>query len=133
MALGNLLDYGIGDVFVKAGNQVTVVVGVDSATVDLFGGVGHGKGQAPLQQTAKQQIKVGAVGLDVVQQLVKHTLVVFPGRVVDVGHVGVIQFENAEANIQIISGQRILGLDFFSSAAYALFADFTNCITWLSL
>ena len=42
LALGDLLDYGVGDVLVKAGDQVAVVVGVDGAALNFFGCVGHG-------------------------------------------------------------------------------------------
>lgn len=124
LALGDLLDYGVGDVLVKAGNQVTVVVGVGSAALDFFGDVWHGQGQAPLQQAAEQQIQVSAVGLDVALQLGQHILTVLPGGVVDVGHVGVVQLEHTETAVKGLV--RIVGSDFPGGAADALFANFTD-------
>ena len=54
LTFGDLLDNGIRDVLVKSGNQVAVVVDVDSAALDLLGCVEHG--QAPLPQGAEQQV-----------------------------------------------------------------------------
>lgn len=54
LAPGDLFDNSVRNVLVKAGDQVAVVIGVDGAALDLLGGVGHGQGQAPLQQTAEQ-------------------------------------------------------------------------------
>ena len=122
LALGDLLDYGVGDVLVKAGNQVTVVVGVGSAALDFFGDVWHGQGQAPLQQTAKQQVQVGAVGLDVAFQQGEHILTVLPGGVVHICHVSVGQLEDAETTVKGLAG--VVGGDFLGGTADALFSDF---------
>ena len=124
LALGDLLDNAIGDILIKAGNQISVVVGVDGAALDLLGGVGHGQGQAPLQQTAKQQVQVGAVGLDVAHQLVEHTLVVLPGGIVHVSHVSVVQLEHPETAVKGLSG--VICSDFLGSAADALFANLAD-------
>ena len=118
LALGDLLDYGVGDVLVKAGDKVAVVVGVDGAALDLFGGVGHGQGQAPLQQTAKQQVQVGAVGLDVALQLGQQVLGVLPGGVENIGHVGVGQLEHTESAVKGLAG--VVRSDFLGCAADAL-------------
>ena len=96
---------------------------MDGAALNLFGTVGHGKRQPPLQQTAEQQIQVGAVGLDITLQQGKHILTVLPGGVIHVGHVGIVQLEHTEATIKGLAG--VFGGDFLCGTADALFADLT--------
>ena len=122
LTLGDLLDHPIGDILIKAGDQVAVVVGVDGASLDFLGGIRHGQGQAPLQQAAEQQVQVSSVGLDVAHHLIKHTLVVFPGRVVHIGHVGVVQLEDTEAAVKGFAG--VVGGDFLGGPADTLFTNF---------
>lgn len=126
LAHGNLLDHIFGDIRIKAGDQVAVVVGVDSAAVDLLGLVGQGQRQTPVNQAAKQQVEVGAVFLDVGFQPGKHSLIVVVRRIVDVLHVGIVQLEDAETDVEVLRGHGAFRLDLIPSAADALFADFTN-------
>ena len=95
----DLLDHAFGDIRVKTGDQVAVIVDVDGAAVDLLGLVGQGQRQPPVNQAAEQQVEVGAVILDVGFQTGKHILIVIIRRIVDVLHVGVVQLENTETDI----------------------------------
>ena len=70
-----------------------------SAAAQLLGLVGQGQRQAPVDQAAEQQVEVGAVILDVGLQPREHPLIVVIRRIVDVLHVGIVQLEDAEADI----------------------------------
>ena len=126
LALGNLLDHAFGNVCVKTGDQVAVIVGMDGAAVDLLGVVRQGQRQTPVNQTAEQQVKVGAVILDVGFQTREHPLIVVVRRIVDVFHVGIVQPENSETDVEVLRGHGAFGLDLFTRTADALFADFAN-------
>ena len=89
--LCDLLDHTFGNIRVKTGDQVAVVVGVDGASIDLLGLIRQGQRQPPVDQAAEQQVQVGAVLLDVGFQTGKHSLIVVIRRVVDVLHVGIVQ------------------------------------------
>ena len=110
LALGDFLDNIFRHIAVKAGNQgigniqrsITGRVGVDGTVADFLRPIRHGQRQSPIQQTAKQQIKVGAILLDVAFQIFKVGLGVFLGRIIDVLHIGIVQLENTEANVQTI-------------------------------
>ena len=99
---------------------------MDGAAVDLLRLVRQGQGQTPVNQTAEQQVKVGAVIFDIGFQSGKHSLIVVIGRVVDVLHVGVVQLEDTETNVEVLCGHGVFGLDLVSGAANALFADFAD-------
>lgn len=103
LALCDLFDHTFGNVRVKTGDQVAVVVGVDGAAVDFLRLVGQGQRQAPVDQAAKQQVEVGAVILDVGFQTREHPLIVVVRRIVDVFHVGIVQLENAETGVEILN------------------------------
>ena len=98
--LGDLLDHTFGDIGIKAGNQIAVVVGVDGAAAQLLGLVRQGQRQPPIDQAAEQQVEVGAVILDVGFQLMEKVLIVITGRVINVLHVGGIQLEHAETDVE---------------------------------
>ena len=55
-------------------------------------------------------------------------MVIVVRRVVDILHVAVVQLEDAEADVQVLRGQRVLFLDFLPSAADALLADFADVL-----
>ena len=97
--LCDLLDHAFGNARVKASDEVAVVVGVDGAAVDFLGFVRQGQRQTPIDQAAEQQVEVGAVILDVGFQCRDHPLIVVIRRIVDVLHIGIVQLENAEADI----------------------------------
>ena len=99
---------------------------MDGAAVDLLGRIRQGQRQTPVDQAAKQQVKVGAVLLDIGFQSGKHSLIVVIRRVVDVLHVGIVQLEDAKTNVEVLRGHGAFGLDLVPSAAYALFADFAD-------
>lgn len=73
---------------------------MDGAAVDLLGLVRQGQRQPPFDQAAEQQVEVGAVILDVGFQLMEKVLIVITGRVINVLHVGGIQLENAETDVE---------------------------------
>ena len=98
-ALCDLLDHAFGNIRVKTGDQVAVVVGVDGAAIDFLGFVRQGQRQTPVDQAAEQQVEVGAVILDVGFQPREHPLIVIIRRIVDVLHIGIVQLEDAEADI----------------------------------
>lgn len=101
-ALCDLFDHAFGNIRVKTGDQVAVVVGMDSAAAQLLGLVGQGQRQPPVDQAAEQQVEVGAVILDVGFQTSEHPLIVVVRRIVDVLHIGIVQFENAEADVEVL-------------------------------
>lgn len=90
LALCDLLDHTFGNVHVKTGDQVAVVVGVDGAAAQLLGLVRQGQRQPPVDQAAEQQVEIGAVILDVGFQPREHPLIVVIRRIVDILHVGII-------------------------------------------
>ena len=73
---------------------------MDGAAAQLLGLVGQGQRQPPFDQAAEQQVEVGAVILDVGFHPRKHSLIVVTGRVINVLHVGGIQLENAETDVE---------------------------------
>ena len=99
---------------------------MDGAAVDLLGRIRQGQRQTPVNQAAEQQVKVGAIILDVGFQSGKHSLIVVIGRIVDVLHVGIVQFEDAEANVEVLRGHGAFGFNLVSGTANALFADFAD-------
>ena len=109
IAAGNGLNYACGDVFIEAGNQgvadikvmVARRIGMDGAAVDRLAMIGQRQRQAPIEQAAKQQVEVCAVGLDVGFHVVQAELVILVGAVENVGHVGVSELEDTEAGIEI--------------------------------
>ena len=123
LALCDLFDHTFGDILVKAGDQVAIVVGVDGAAAQLLGLVRQGQGQPPVNQATKQQVEVGTVILDVGFQTSEHPLIVVIRRIVDVFHVGVVQLENAETDVEVLRGHGAFRLDLIPSAADALLAD----------
>ena len=126
LALGDGFNDGFGDVFIKTGDQVAVVVGVDGAAVNVLGRVGHGERKSPFYQTAEQQVEVGAVALDIGLHHGEHILCVFARAEIDVVHVAVGKFQHTETGIQILCGQRAFVLDFLTGATDTLFADFAD-------
>lgn len=90
LALGDGLDHTFGNIRVKAGDQVAAVIGVDGAAVNLLRPIRQGQRQAPVDQAAEQQVKVGSVVLDVGFQPRDHILTVIVRRIVNVLHVGVV-------------------------------------------
>ena len=99
---------------------------MDGAAAQLLGLVGQGQRQPPVDQAAEQQVKVGAVILDVGFQSGEHPLIVVIRRIVDVLHVGIVQFKNAEADIEVLRSHGAFGLNLVSGTADALFADFAD-------
>lgn len=107
---------------------------MDGAAVDLLGLVGQGQRQPPFDQAAEQQVEIGAVILDVGFQLMEKVLIVITGRVINVLHVGGIQLENAETDVEfgvwrVKSGVVICQLlfqNFFSCSSDSLFSDFAD-------
>lgn len=53
LALCDLFDHTFGNVRVKTGDQIAVIVGVDGAAVDLLGLVRQGQRQPPVDQAAE--------------------------------------------------------------------------------
>ena len=121
LALCDLFDHTFGNVRVKTGDQIAVVVGVDGAAAQLLGLVRQGQRQPPVNQAAEQQVEVGTVILDVGFQRREHPLIVIIRRIVDVLHVGIVQLENAEADIEVLRGHGAFGFDLIPGAADALF------------
>ena len=123
-----------GYISVKTGDQVAVVVGVDGAAAQLLGLVRQGQRQPPFNQAAEQQVEVGAVILDVGFHLSEKVLIVVTGRVINVLHVGGIQLEHAETDVEfgvwrVKSGVVICQLlfqNFFSCSSDSLFSDFAD-------
>ena len=99
---------------------------MDGAAVDFLGFVRQGQRQPPVDQAAEQQVEVGTVILDVGFQPREHPLIVVVRRIVDVFHVGIVQLENAETDVEVLRGHGTFGLDLVSGAADALLADFTD-------
>lgn len=126
LALGDGLDHAFGNIRVKAGDQVAAVIGMDGAAVHLLRPIRQGQRQAPVDQAAEQQVKVGSVVLDVGFQPRDHILTVIIRRIVNILHVGVVQLEDAETDVEVLRGHGAFRLDLIPSAADALFADFTN-------
>ena len=120
LALCDLFDHAFGNVRVKTGDEVTVIVGVDGAAAQLLGLVRQGQRQPPVDQAAEQQVEVGAVILDVGFQPREHPLIVIIRRIVDVLHVGIVQLEDAETNVEVLRGHGTFRLDLIPSAADAL-------------
>lgn len=100
LALRDFLDDAFGDVCIETRDQIAVVVGVDGATVNLFGFVRQGQRQPPVKHTPEQQVEVGAVFLDVRFRLREQILRVVARRVVDVLHVRVCDLQDAEADVR---------------------------------
>ena len=92
----------------------------------MLGLVRQGQRQTPVNQAAEQQVKVGAIILDVGFQSGKHSLIVVIGRIVDVLHVGIVQLEDAKTNVEVLRGHGAFGFDFLTGAADALLANFTD-------
>lgn len=126
LALCDLLDHTFGNVRVKTGDQVAVIVGMDGAAVDLLGLVRQGQRQTPVNQAAEQQVEVGAVILDVGFQTCEHPLIVVIRRIVDILHVGIIQLEDAETDVEVLRSHGAFRLDLIPGAANTLLADFTD-------
>ena len=63
LSTGDGFHHAVRNIFIKAGDQVAVVIGVYSAAIDLFRCIRERERQSPLQQTAEEQIKVRAVSL----------------------------------------------------------------------
>ena len=101
---------------------------MDGAAVHLLRPIRQGQRQAPVDQAAEQQVKVGSVVLDVGFQPRDHILTVIVRRIVNVLHVGVVQLEDAEADVEVLRGRGAFGFDFLACAADALFADFTDVL-----
>ena len=100
LAASDGFDNGCGDLLVKAGDEVTVVVGVDGAAVDGLAAVGHREGQAPLQQAAEQQVESGAIWLDVGFHHREHILGIVVRGEIDIPHIGIVQLKDTEAGVQ---------------------------------
>ena len=105
---------------------------MDGAAVDLLGPIWHRQRQAPIQQATEQQVEVGAVFFDVGDHIHEATLVIIVRRIINILHVTVIQLKNAEANVEVLGGQRVFFLDFLTGAADALFADFADVLANLT-
>ena len=100
LAASDGFDNGGGDLLVKAGDEVTVVVGVDGAAIDGLAAVGHREGQAPLQQAAEQQVESGAIWLDVGFHHREHILGIVVRGEIDIPHIGIVQLKDTEAGVQ---------------------------------
>ena len=109
---------------VKASHQGAVVHVMDRAAVHGGCDVGQVDRHAAVQQAGVQQVKVGAVGLDVADGFAQHGLGEFLGFIVDIPHIGGINAEHAETDVEV--GIGMLGFDFVARAADALFADFAD-------
>ena len=117
LALGDFLDHAFRNIRAKAGGQVAVVVGVDSAAVDFLGLVRQGKRQTLVNQAAEQQAEVGAVILDVGFKACERSLIVVIRYIVDVLQVGISQLENAETDAGVLLGHGAFGLDLIPGIA----------------
>ena len=84
---------------------------MDGAAAQLLGLVGQGQRQPPVDQATEQQVEVGAVIFDIGFQRRDHPLIVVVRRIVNVLHVGIVQFEDAETGIECI--RHILIVDAF--------------------
>lgn len=89
----------------------------------LLGTVRHGKRQTPVKQTAEQQVKVGAVGLDIALKAEKHLLICFSRGVINVLHIRVIEFQQTETVVNI---RARFGFYLCACPADSLFANLTN-------
>ena len=98
-----LLDNAFGDIFVKAGDEIAVVICMHGAARYLFRRVRHGERQAPIKQSAEQEVEVGAVVLDVGDHIEQVALLIFVRGIIDVFHIAAIEFEHAEADVDTIS------------------------------
>ena len=101
---------------------------MDGAAVDLLGRIRQGQRQTPVDQAAEQQVEIGAVILDVGFQTGKHILIVIIRRIVDILHVGVVQLENAETDVEVLRGHGAFRLDLIPTTADALLANFADVL-----
>ena len=115
-----------GDAGVEAGQQEAVGDVEHLLAADDRLGDGAGQLHAQVEHYLEQQVFRCAVGLDVVrsdgQQILRHG----GGVIVHVLHVGGIQTEDAETDVQTLSSQTSLVLDLAPGATDALFADFAD-------
>ena len=101
---------------------------------------------APIDEAAEEEVHVGAAVLDVADLFDEVLLGDFAGGVIDVLHVGVVDFQDAEADVQrfcgcglvacaieqvrFVGGRFFFGLlfceDFVACAADAFLADFAD-------
>ena len=141
-----MADGDFGDVVCEAGDEVAVVNVIDLEVFDGFVLDGERERDAPIDEAAEEEVHVGAAVLDVADLLDEVLLGDFAGGVIDVLHVGVVDFQDAEADVQrfcgcglvacaieqvrFVSGRFFFGLlfceDFIACTADAFLADFAN-------
>ena len=96
-----MADGGFGDVVCEAGDEVAVVDVIDFEVFDGFGFDGERERDAPIDEAAEEDVHVGAVVLDVADLFDEVLLGDFAGGVIDVLHVGVVNFQDAEAAVRV--------------------------------
>ena len=97
----DLADGGFGDVVCEAGDEVAVVDVIDFEVFDGFGFDGERERDAPIDEAAEEEVHVGATVLDVADLLDEVLLGDFAGGVIDVLHVGVVNFQDAETAVRV--------------------------------
>ena len=122
--LGDGFDHIIGHILIETGDQE-----VSCHFENLFAGNNSFfdlavKSNAEFQHHLEQQIFRGTVRLDVADQTQQIILRSFVGGVIYIFHIGAVQFQHSETDIQIGSSQSSLFYNFFTGTADAFFANF---------
>ena len=96
---------------------------MDGVAIDSLGFVRQGQRKPPVDQAAEQQVEISAVIFDVGFQPHKHPLIIVIRRIVNVLHVGIIQHENVETDVEALRDHKAFELDFVSGTADTLFGN----------
>ena len=94
---------------------------MDGVAIDFLGFVRQGQRKTPVDQATEQQVEISTVILDVGFQPHKHPLIIVIQHIVDVLHVGVVQLENAEADVEALCSHKAFELNLVSGMADTLF------------
>ena len=86
--------------------------------------MGQANFHAPIQQAGVEQVQVRAVILDIAYGFTDGKLCQLLGVIIDILHVALVHPEYPEADVKV--SIRMLGFDFVTRPADALFADFAN-------
>lgn len=96
-----MADGGFGDVVCEAGDEVAVVDVIDLEVFDGFGFDGERKRDTPIDEAAEEEIQIGAAVLDIADLFDEVLLGDFAGGVIDVLHVRVVDFQDAETAVRV--------------------------------